>query len=93
MKIFSILGLLTACSTELPQKLTEDSAVDDVEGQEPQETDTEDTNSSDTTDTNSDDDTSDDGRGLHVFDTHILLGCCTDCAHFRCKRPIMGGES
>ena len=28
MRLFSILGLLTACSTELPAKLDEDSAVD-----------------------------------------------------------------
>ena len=73
MKIFSILGLLTACSTELPQKLTEDSAVDDVEGQESEETDTEDTNSSDTTDTNSDDDTSDDGTDVDQTEDTVKM--------------------
>ncbi len=61
MKIFSILGLLSACSTELPQKLVEDSASAEFEGEETEteETETTDTDSSDTTDTNdgsSDDD-------------------------------------
>ena len=65
MKIFSILGLLSACSTEIPQKLVEDSAADEFEGEETEteteETESTDTDSSDTTDTNegSSDDNSD----------------------------------
>ena len=60
MKLFSLLGLLTACSTEIPQKLSEDSAVDGVEGEETEEgTESTDTDSSDT-DTDTDNGSSDD---------------------------------
>ena len=58
MKFFSLLGLLAACSTEIPQKLSEDSAVDEVEGEETEDgTESTDTDSSDT---DSDDGSSDD---------------------------------
>ena len=70
MKLFSLLGLLTACSTEIPQKLSEDSAVDGIEGED---TETEDTESTDTdssdTDTDTDNDSSDDTDTDDTTDT------------------------
>ena len=70
MKLFSLLGLLTACSTEIPQKLSEDSAVDGIDSED---TETEDTESTDTdssdTDTDTDNGSSDDTDTDDTTDT------------------------